>query len=65
VYYHNGELSHTIPKCPGATQKVLNFLKNREIASCEEIAKMLKLNRNDVLAVLKKLEEQGLAEVIH
>jgi hypothetical protein len=69
AYYHNGELSHTIPKTAVVPEKdykvkrqVLRFLQQNRTVTCDEIAKTLNLNLEEVLSALTRLEKDGLAE---
>ncbi len=57
-YYHNGSYSHTIPRFVGPKKKIINYLRNHGSATAEEIAKVLKLQLNDVLTILEDLEKE-------
>ena len=48
VYYHDGKLSHTIPKSPTTQAKIQKYLTVYGQASKEEIAKKLKITPQEV-----------------
>ena len=71
-YFRDGKLSHTIPKDGGPPKprtinirrRVLSYLMRNEYVSDEQIAKDLKLEKNDVQKVLLRLEKRGVVEKV-
>ncbi len=69
AYYHNGELSHTIPRDAGIPDKgcktrmeILKYLRHYRAGTCYEIASKLGLDIEDVFKALNKLKNDGLVE---
>jgi hypothetical protein len=63
-YYHDGRLSHTIPKFVSTKKRVIVFLRHHESATVEIIANALCLDAKEVIEVLISLRDEGRLECI-
>jgi transcription initiation factor IIE alpha subunit len=54
--------SHTIPKLLDAKKQVFSYLKKHEVATEEELAKILKLDIKEINKILLELEKEGAIE---
>jgi hypothetical protein len=62
AYYHDENLSHTIPRYVGTKNKIISFLKSHYYVTEKDIAVALELEEAEVLAVLLELEKEGKVE---
>lgn len=62
AYYHNGQLSHTIPRYPEPRKRVIKFLRENKPSSNVTIARKLRMDKEVVDELLFRLEKEGLVE---
>lgn len=61
-YYHEGLLSHTIPKFVGVERRLINFLRVNGCVSQKEIEKKTGIRAKELDRILSKLEKTGRIE---
>lgn len=59
AYYHNNTFSHTIPKFVGEKKLIITYLRKHEVATEEELAKILKLDIVRINKLLLEMEKEG------
>jgi predicted Rossmann fold nucleotide-binding protein DprA/Smf involved in DNA uptake len=59
AYYHDGKLSHTIPKRMTNKERVVAYLKEHKNGTQEELVRTLNLQEEEVMAILTELEQEG------
>jgi transposase-like protein len=63
-YFHNEQLSYTIPRSPSNKSKVKLFLRRNGVVAKEEMARRLRLSLKELGELLIEMEKEGLVQQV-